>query len=100
MSPDQSNTSIVYINFDLVDKKVKKNDFYKVGLTDDELFAHELKHAYDNKRHWNNRKFDKSVKVEGNEIEAVKFENIVRKENNHKRRTLYGGKDISSKLDK
>ena len=99
-SPNGSESSIISLNYGLVDDHSENVDFNKIGVTDVELVAHEIKHAFDMKKHFNNRKVNKTVGVEGNEIEAVKFENILRKEKGHKLRTTYGGKDISTVLDK
>ena len=86
-----STSSKISINFKLVDEAYKEVDFKKTGLTDTQLLGHELKHSYDYNFNIDVNDKDPITGIETNEINAVSFENLIRKEEGKKLRSAYGG---------
>ena len=79
-SAQESNVSIIRLNYRLTEENHDYDDFKNIGVTDLELLGHEISHSYDNQLYLNRRGIDKATGVKINEIEAVKFENLIRKE--------------------
>ena len=82
--------SKIELNFSDVDNGEESSDFKDAGITDVDLVGHEIKHAFDNEHNANNRGKEPTTKVSYNEIEAVKFENLIREEEKRPLRTNYG----------
>lgn len=66
-------------------------------LTNEEILGHELKYAYNRKHNMQGKGYTDN-RVPHEEIDAVNFQNIIRKKQGLKPRTTFAKKDISKFL--
>ena len=84
-----SQSSIMYINYDIVDNFKNYSDFKRIGGTDYGLHTHEMMHSYDHEFNKGIKGKDKESGINHREIRAVYLENCSREEEGLSKRVTY-----------